>query len=291
MSALTLGQSALALLPALAVAVAYLLGVRRMAGSRPELTRGVRIVGRLRVVAFLTGVLVAALVVLPVVDEAADYRLWTHMAQHMALVVLAGPLLAAGSPGVPLLLLLAPHGRRRVSRLRLALRTTPGLRVVTWPVAGWLVSVLGMWVWHLPGPYDAAESRPLLHSAMHATLVLSSWWFWWHVLRAGSRRLPAGIGLLYVLAAMVPSAALGAVLTFAGHPLYSGEAAHDRQVGMNPLTDQQLAGLVMWVPMEAMMLAVVALLVVPWLGPAEEQPTDVVAPPVPAMPDLQAVPR
>jgi len=94
------------------------------------------------------------------------------------------------------------------------------------------------------------------------------------------------VAVLYVFAATMPAAALGAVMTFAGTPLYPAQAASAATAGVDPLTDQQVAGLVMWVPPDVVYLLVTVALFLPWLGRlAGDEPT-VTAPlsvPAPAL--------
>jgi cytochrome c oxidase assembly factor CtaG len=188
------------------------------------------------------------------------------MAQHMLLIVVAAPLLAAGSFGLAGLGLLPVRRRARLARWRLALRRSPVTGFLWLPVTAWLAHVLALWGWHLPGAYDAALRSPPLHLLEHACFLLTAWAFWWHVLRTGRLRMPAGLAVLYVAAVSVPSAALGAVLTFASRPLYLDQARAALAAGVDPLVDQQLAGLVMWVPADVVYLAVTVVLFLPWLA-------------------------
>lgn len=259
------------------LAVGYVLGVRRYAGAARSLPRGVARLGRARFGAFLTGLALVALAVSEPVHEAGETRLWAHMAQHMILIVAAAPLLAAGAPAVPLLLLLPIRGRRRVAGWRHRLRTTSGLSWLYLPVTAWLVSVVTLWFWHLPSGFDAAMRSHLLHGVEHVSFLVTAWAFWWHVLQAGRRRMGGAAGVLYVFAATLPMAALGAILTFARAPLYPEQAAAAVATGFDPLVDQQLAGLIMWVPPDILYLAVSVALFLRWLSPLAG--TDVVEAP------------
>ncbi len=254
----------------LVVAVAYCAGVRRYAGPGPSWRRGVRRLGPCRVVAFLSGLAVTAVVLSPPARDVAEGRLWLHMSQHMVLLVVSAPLLAAGSPGVPLLLLLPVRARGRVAGWRWRLRKAPVTSALWLPITAWVLSVAALWLWHLPGSFEAADSTKILHETEHLTLLATAWAFWWHVLRAGQRRLTGVGGVLYVFAATLPMAALGAVLTFATQPLYPQQAAEAVESGYDPLVDQQLAGLVMWVPPEILYLLVSVVLFVGWLRRLED---------------------
>lgn len=248
-----------------AVALAYLAGTRRMTGRVPSLRRGAARLGPWRVVAFLLGLVTVLLALTGPVDELADHRFFWHMTQHMLLIVVAGPLLAAGSPGVALVLTLPVRQRATVARVRHALRTAPVLRLVFAPVTAWLGAILALWAWHLPAAYDAALAHDLVHVLEHASFLLTAWAFWWHVLSTGRQRMSGAVAVLYVFATTLPSAALGAVLTFAREPLYPAEAGLAAAQGVDPLVDQQLAGLVMWVPADLVYLAVSVALFLPWL--------------------------
>lgn len=249
------------------IAVGYLVGVRRSAGRTPSMRRGMRVVGRLRVIAFLGGLAAIAVALSDQVHEAADSRFWAHMGQHMILMVIAAPLLAAGGPAVPFLLLLPRGARRRVSRLRAWLRQASGFRLLYRPAAGWLASVCALWFWHIPGAYDLALHNELVHIGEHLSLLVAFWAFWWHVLRADGEQLSGGVAVLYVFAAMLPASALGAVLTFARNPLYAAQAQAAIQAGRDPLVDQQVAGLIMWIPADVLYMVIAVTLFLRWFVP------------------------
>ncbi len=257
--------SALVLVGLAAWVLAHLLGTARCAGPRANLSTGIRRTGPWRLVAFLAGVAALAVALGPWSEEAVDRSLAAHMGQHMLLMVVAAPLLAAGAPGTPLVLLLPVRGRGRVARFRQRVRHAPVTRELLRPVTGWLLSIATLWVWHLPPMYEAALSSPVLHALEHACFLLGAWAFWWHVLHEGPQRVRGGAAVLYVFAATLPAAALGAVLTFATTPLYPSQAEGAVAAGLDPVRDQQLAGLIMWVPPDVLYLLLTVALFLPWL--------------------------
>ncbi len=288
---------AVALLAGLALWVAaHLLGTSRCAGRTPSLRGGVRRTGTGRLLAFVAAVAVLAAALGPWAEQLAQRSLAAHMGQHMLLLVVAAPLLAAAAPGTPLVLVLPVGARRRVAAARHRLRRAPGLRGLSSPLGAWLLSVVTLWLWHLPPLYEAALGSELLHVLEHASFLLGAWAFWWYVLHEGPARLRGGAAVLFVFAATLPGAALGAVLTFAQAPLYPTQAAGAARAGLDPLTDQQLAGLVMWVPPDVVYLAVTVALVLPWLArlagdEAGDEAADRVLPPAPVGgPGLQEAP-
>jgi cytochrome c oxidase assembly factor CtaG len=76
---------------------------------------------------------------------------------------------------------------------------------------------------------------------------------------------------LYLVAAIPPGAALGALLTFASHPIYPPQAREAAASGANPLTDQRVAGLVMWVPLDFLYVALAVVLIARWLRTLQQR--------------------
>ncbi len=211
--------------------------------------------------AALAAAVVSLLVVtLPPLGEVLEQRLATHMVQHIVLIMVTAPLLAAAAPGQPLLAGTPRALRRPVVRLGHRL---PGA-VLLAPGFAWVLHIAALWAWHMPAAYDLALDSELVHLAEHACFLLTAWVFWWHLTTVAQRRLRGPAALLYVVAAVPPGAALGAMLTFPEHPLYPAQAAHAAASGINPLLDQRIGGLVMWIPLDLVYLAIAVLLMGRW---------------------------
>lgn len=208
------------------------------------------VIGIGNAVAFAVGLTVIALAGSPPVREAAGASFAGHMTQHMLLLVVAGPLLGAGGAALPISLALPHRIRRYVNWLRAhpvsrRLRR-PAHRIIT----GCLIFTCVLWLWHLPALFAAAERHPALHALEHLSFVAVAWMLWAAVLTPDRHRLPGPVGFLLLFAVGMTGAALGAVLTFAPHPLYPPEV----YAAPDALADQQLAGLVMWIPMDIVLL-------------------------------------
>lgn len=119
------------------------------------------------------------------------------------------------------------------------------------------------WFWHAPQAYAVALSNDAAFWAMQLSLLGSGVWFW-AALRAASA--PAAVAAL--LAVMVGMGLLGALITFAGAPLYAPHLIATYAWGVSPLQDQQLAGLIMWAPGALAYLAAAMVLLGRWLGPS-----------------------
>ncbi|MCW3844770.1 cytochrome c oxidase assembly protein [Micromonospora yasonensis] len=197
-----------------------------------------------------------------------------HMTQHMLLLLGAGPLLAAGAAGLPLTLACPAAPRRWLARLRAAgpVRWLRRPAVLAFTAGG--IQTVVLWFWHLPGPYLAAEQQPVVHAVEHACFLGSAWLLWAPLLGAPRHRLPAPAAVLLLIGTMLPASALGAVLTFAPRPIYPVAV-----LGPDPLADQQLAGLLMWAPMDVAVLVASLTVFLRWLvGLQRQRPERVTSP-------------
>jgi len=195
---------------------------------------------------FAAGLAVVAVALSPPLDAAAGRRLSAHMAQHLLLMLAAAPLLVAARPGAWLLEALPVSTRARVGRVLHQPGWRTARRVVTNPVVVLTIAVGGFWAWHLPRLYQAALSNAAVHILEHGTFLAGSFLFWSIVLDPGPRRrlgLEATCG--FVFAAMLTNIWLAAGLAFATTPLYAAYAGGGVAAA---LSDQQLAGVVMWLP-------------------------------------------
>ncbi len=209
-----------------------------------------------------------------------------HMVQHLLLVLVAAPLLAISAPSSRLLRGSPLPVRRGLPRWRRTLGVHPAaLRSLMSAPVVWLAHVAVLWLWHAAAMYDAALTHPALHVAEHATFLVTGVLFWRIV--AGGRvatRVSPGLSILLVFALGMQSVFLSLLLTFASTPFYAGYASTTAAWGLTPLEDQQLAGVIMWVPAGFVYVGAALLLLHLWLGDPDVEPTT----PVPAAPGPQA---
>lgn len=215
-----------------------------------------------------TGALVALGVALvSPLDAMSSALASAHMVQHLLLVLVAAPLLALAAPSSTLLRGSPLAVRRAGSRWRRRLRLTADhVRVFRHPVTVWLLHVGTLWFWHAAVPYGAALANPLVHVLEHASFLLTGVLFWRVVIGArGVGRVSPGFGVLLVFAMALQSVFLSVLLTFARAPWYSGYAASTAPWGLAPLADQQLAGVIMWIPAGLIYLTAALTLLVTWI--------------------------
>ncbi|WP_425480490.1 cytochrome c oxidase assembly protein [Luteimonas viscosa] len=229
------------LVPLLMFATAYALGIARL-WRGGHAGRGV---SRAQAAACAAGLVALLLATVWPFDALGEWSLAAHMAQHMLLLAVAPPLLLAARPVAVLAAALPVAWSRTLHR---ALRALPQPVALSLAFAT-ATNVAVMWGWHLPAVLDLALRSEPVHWLMHGSFLLAGLWLWallWQRLRDDSGGALAGA--VAVVVVMMQMGFLGALLTFSGRVLYPVYAERAPRLGMEALVDQQLAGLVMWVP-------------------------------------------
>jgi putative membrane protein len=233
-----------ALLSIVIIALLYGAGVRRLWARAG---RG-HVVSRAQVACFYLGIVTLLVALCSPLDAVADTLFSAHMLQHVLLIGVAAPLAILGAPLLPFLWCLPHDARVAGGRAWNASGMRRGAAMLVLPLPAWALHTVALWGWHLPGPYDAALASAPVHALEHSCFYLTALLMWWVALRP--LRGHGGIaGSLFVLVAtMAQSGALGAILTFSGTPWYYTQSAGAALWHLTALEDQQLAGLIMWIP-------------------------------------------
>ena len=245
----------------------YARGLRRL----PPARRG-RIFGAWRVAAFCAGIAVLAAALLSPLSSLDDQLFSAHMAQHLLLMLVAPPLLVCSRPIMAWMCALPTAPRHAVAGLWSRRRGLQrGTAMLMNPLSVWVLASATLWFWHLPAPYRWAAAHEGVHVLEHFLLFATSLMFWSVVIEPyGRRQVAYGLCLMFVAAFSVQMGMLGAILTFAARPLYLDPGA-SLPWGFSPLDDQQLAGVVMWVPVGLVHLSTMAILFLAWLKHAERR--------------------
>jgi len=242
-------------IPLVATLLLYAVGTRalwRQAGRG----RGVR---GWRVAAFAAGWLALVVALVSPLHALGEALFSAHMAQHELLMTVAAPLLILGRPLVPALFALPPGARRGASRWtqRRWFRSLWGR--LTRPGTAWILHATAIWAWHLPRLYDATLQNDFVHTLQHLSFLGTALLFWWTVLQpswAGR-----GVAMVSLFTTMLQTGALGAILTVSAATWYPAYGGTTQPWGLTPLEDQQLGGLIMWIPGgAAYLIAALALL-------------------------------
>ena len=185
--------------------------------------------------------------------------------------VLAAPLLVLGVPVLPMLWALPRSSRVAVGTWwirRTYLRTI--LHTILHPGSVFVLHMVAIWFWHLPVPYQAALRDPATHALEHLSFFGTALLFWWCIAAPIGRPCAHdGADLLLVGGTLMQSGVLGAALVFSRSPWYPVHAAGARAWGTTLLDDQQLAGLLMWIPASVVYLGAAVWLFLRWFQSSE----------------------
>ena len=201
------------------------------------------------VLSFAIGWLTLVLALESPLDALGGRLFSAHMVQHELLMVVAAPLLVMGRPLAAWTWAFEPPVRAALGRTA---QTGPvqGLwGFLTDPMVAWGLHGIALWAWHVPSFFSAALENEGIHIAQHTTFLVTALFFWWAALGHDPRRTRAtGQAVALLFTTMLHTAALGALLSLAPTPWYPPYIPTTNALGIDPVEDQQLGGLVMWVP-------------------------------------------
>jgi len=208
-----------------------------------------------QIVAFMLGMGLMFLALVSPLDELGDSYLFSaHMVQHLFLTIVGPPLLLIGTP---------EWFVRPITRSRALFAI---LRFLTLPAVAFVIFNADFFLWHAPALYDATLENQSIHILEHLTFIIFGLLFWWPIFSPSKDlpRLSIGGQILYLFLSGMPVVLLGAGLTFAP-PLYAPYIAAPRVWGISVATDQQLGGLIMWVPGNIIYIIIMSVLFLRWM--------------------------
>lgn len=192
-----------------------------------------------------------------------------HMTQHEVLMVAAAPLLVLGRPVVALLWAVPTAWARALGDAAKAEWFRRAWASLTNPLAAWAIHAAALWVWHVPALFQATLRSDLVHTLQHVSFLGSALLFWWALVHGSRGLMGYGAAVLYLFTTSVHSGVLGAFLTFTGRALYPAYSATTASWGLTPLEDQQLGGLIMWVPASLVYVVAGLALLAGWMRESE----------------------
>ncbi|MEZ2346618.1 cytochrome c oxidase assembly protein [Terriglobus sp. RCC_193] len=239
-----------------------------LAGS---VRRGRHTMLRWRHAAFWAGWLSLIAALVSPLHQLGDSLFSAHMLQHEILILVAAPLIAASHPSVTLLYALPSAARRTIGGLVSGMERHPILALATGPLASWLLHAVALWGWHIPFLYQASVTSDVVHALQHLCFFFTGLIFWSALFGAGRSSMSYGAATLYTFGTAIHCSALGSLLTFSTviwYPIYA-----DRTTAwhLTPLQDQQLGGLLMWVPSGIVFIVIGVALFARWIESAEER--------------------
>jgi putative membrane protein len=243
----------------------YVRGVRAL-WQASTVGRGI---GCWEATAFGGGWLVLTVALLSPLHVLGGFLFSAHMLQHELLMLIAAPLLVLGRPLIACLRGLPLPWRRAAGTFGKITWARCGWQGATRPLMAWSLQAVALWLWHVPGVFQAALGDRSVHTLQHLSFLASAGLFWWALIRGRHGLMGSGAAVLYVFTTSAHSGMLGALLTFAPLPWYPAYAGTAAAWGLTPLEDQQLGGLLMWVPGSVPYLIAGLALLVGWLRTAE----------------------
>ena len=201
----------------------------------------------------------------------SDQLFSAHMTQHELLMLVAAPLIVLGRPMVVMLWALPSAARGRIGLLSQQPTVSRPWRLLTTPLVVWGLDGAALWLWHLPAWFEGALADSNWHLVQHASFLGTAALFWWTIVHGRYGRLGYGMAVLYVFTTMLHSGVLGALFTFAPRTFYATYSRTAPAWNVTPLEDQQLAGLIMWIPFGAVFLIVGLALFAAWMGESDRR--------------------
>jgi len=224
----------------------YAAGFVRLGGRR-SLWRGAAL--------YSSGWLILTLALVSPLHEGGERSFTLHMIEHELIMLVAAPLLALSRP-LGVMLWAFPRNMRQTLAF-------PGLlRRLADPVLATALQSVALWAWHAPPLFNRALGHPGWHVAQHLSFLVTALIFWWSMTQTPNRALAA----LCLFVTAILGGALGALMALAPRVLYRIEPASAAVWGLTPLEDQQLAGLMMWIPACTVYAAAALLLAMRWVA-------------------------
>jgi putative membrane protein len=221
-------------------------------------------------VAFGAGWLVLAIALVSPLHQLGGVLFSAHMAQHELLIIIAAPLLVLSRPVVPFLWSIPMNARRVVGGVFAREPVRSIWSVISLPAVATVLHGAAIWAWHAPPLYDASVRSELVHTAQHATFLGTALVFWWAIIFGRGRRAGHGMSVILVFLTAVHTTVLGALLAVSETSWYSAYTLSGTGPwGLTTVEDQQLGGLLMWVPATIGYLVAALALFASWMRESE----------------------
>jgi putative membrane protein len=203
-------------------------------------------------VLFALGWFTLAASLLSPLHELGEVSFTAHMTEHELLMLVAAPLMALSRP-ISVFLWACPRSARRI--LIDGANSGSVSRVwgfLTLPAVATLLQICALWLWHVPSLFDKALESEIWHAVQHLSFLGTVLLFWWSLTRGSHRANRRAVAAICLFITSLASGALGALMAVSSRPWSEGYAAIGSKSllpgGLTATEDQQLAGLIMWIP-------------------------------------------
>ncbi|MFL5321031.1 MAG: cytochrome c oxidase assembly protein [Myxococcaceae bacterium] len=247
--------------------VLYALGVRAV-WARAGRGKGIR---GFEVGCFVAGQLSVIAALISPLDHLSDLLFSAHMTQHELLMLVSAPLLVFGKPLVAFLWAFPSDQREKIGAFIQRPAVSKSWRLLTGPLFVVLAHGIAVWIWHIPALFQAALRNDAIHAVQHAMFFITAALFFWALVHGRYGRVGYGLAVFYVFFTGLHTGLLGALITFARSVWYPDYTGPSEGIGHSALADQQLAGVIMWVPAGTIFILIGLALFAAWMGESERR--------------------
>jgi putative membrane protein len=219
--------------------------------------------------AFAMGWLSLAVALISPVHAWGEVLFSAHMTQHEIMMLVSAPLIVLGRPMIATMWAMPKEWRQPVGSFFSQPSIKRPWRFITHPAVAWAIHAVALWIWHIPYLFQATLESDVVHTLQHISFFGSALLFWWAIINESAALARYGAGILYLFTTSIHSGLLGAFLTFTHRLLYPVYAPSTTQWGLTPLEDQQLGGLIMWVPAGLVYIVAALFMFAGWLRESE----------------------
>lgn len=231
-------------------------------------------VSRWQRTSFFAGLVMIFIALQSPIEPIAEHMFSFHQLQHILIRMVAPLLILGGAPLTPMLRGLPPWALRGVVRpiVSNSLARSAYDRLTN-PVVATIIFLGVLYLWQVPVSMNLALRNDLVHEFMHLTMMFSGFLFYWLIIdpKPHRSRLHYGLRVLYLGLIVIPNTMLGVALVFASTPIYSAYVEAGQLFNMSTMTDQQIGGLLLWVPGDMMSILAAGIVMILWYQKEEEQ--------------------
>ncbi|HEY6112188.1 MAG TPA: cytochrome c oxidase assembly protein [Chthoniobacterales bacterium] len=262
-------------IPLLLSGFLYARGVLRLRRAVPTTNRKSRLRrgygGQVDIFCFAAGWLALVIALVSPIHPWGSVLFSVHMTQHEILMLITAPLLVLSRPIVAFLWALPKPAAVSLAGWSKTPVWSHAWPTISNPFVAWTIHAIVLWSWHIPALFQATLESESVHALQHASFLFSALLFWWAVIHGRRRALGFGLAVLYMFTTALHSGLLGALITFANRVWYPAYLTRTSAWGLTALEDQQIGGLIMWVPAGLVYIVAGLALFAGWLRESEKR--------------------
>jgi putative membrane protein len=224
-----------------------------------------------RHISFFAGWITLFLALTSPIHELGEQLFSAHMLQHEIMILISAPLISFSHPGATLLWAFAPAHRSNIGSWVHLVEQSSVVKFVTRPLIAWLLEAAALWLWHIPSLYQQTLTSDWMHALQHLSFLFTAVLFWSALFGSQRSAMSYGEATFYVFGTAVHCSALGALLTFSWVLWYPAYSSTTQQWGLTPLQDQQLGGVIMWVPSGVIFIIIALALFAKWISESDRR--------------------